>query len=119
MTSLQDQKSSTIKAVLNVDINLLLDQLSHTLIAVGNWINVFGYVRQPIPPCNSGVQPKPSKSNGRDIPIPSIYVEAVMLIPAGPVRVEEYERALIESREMETRHENISMTKSHRCNFDD
>ncbi|KAI1913848.1 hypothetical protein LOZ12_002069 [Ophidiomyces ophidiicola] len=84
------------KTTIDVKPNLLLGALKHTDIDVGNWINVIGYVRQqpPVPKENS------RKRTNEDA---QVYIEAVMIIPAGPIRIGEYEKIVAESRDVNRR----------------
>ncbi|WEW55361.1 hypothetical protein PRK78_000791 [Emydomyces testavorans] len=100
--SLSDQKcfDAISEATIDVDINLLLDSLSHADIDVGNWVNVLGYVRRSYPVSRLCFQAETPNKADLD---PTVYVEAVMIIPAGAIRLGEYERVLSESREVERR----------------
>ena len=65
----------------SVDINPVLATVTSEELRVGAWVNVLGYVRR------------------KD----AVYVEAVMLFPAGAVAVGEYERILQDSLGVERR----------------
>ncbi|EFW20131.1 hypothetical protein D8B26_003423 [Coccidioides posadasii str. Silveira] len=90
-------------ARIDVDVNLLLESLSHSDIDIGNWINVIGYVRPLSPAPSLVLQNEILKSGGGRKKPSSVYVEALMIIPAGGIRVGEYERVLSESREVDKR----------------
>lgn len=70
---------------MSVDINAVLETVTSEELRVGAWVNVLGYVRR-------------SKNAGE-----TIYVEAVMVFPAGAIALGEYERILYESMEVERR----------------
>lgn len=62
---------------------------------VGTWLNVLGYVRE---------SPQEEKQMPvTDSSLRSVYIEAIMIIPAGAVRVGEYERILQDVREINQR----------------
>jgi hypothetical protein len=67
----------------SVDIDAVLETVTSEELRVGAWVNVVGYVRRS------------TEQRG------SIYVEAVMLFPAGPIVLGEYERILHDSLEVE------------------
>ena len=76
------------------NIELLLNALASTDMQVGEWVNVMGYVDFPSdtkgrPHCEAG----PTTS----------HVQAVMLWPARSLKIGEYERALDERRQVDTR----------------
>lgn len=78
--------SSSGVSVNNVelDVRLLLDSLKRTDTAVGEWVNVVGYITDI----------------RRDREKIEVCVQAVMLWSAGAVRVEEYEMAVREREEL-------------------
>ncbi|KAB8071351.1 CST complex subunit Ten1 [Aspergillus leporis] len=65
---------------ISVDVNAVLETATADELRVGAWINVLGYVRR------AG---------------PSVYVEAVIIFPAGAIAIGEYERVLHDSLEVE------------------
>lgn len=67
---------------ISVDINAVLETVAADELRVGAWVNVLGYVRREGP---------------------SVYVEAVMMFPAGAIAVGEYERILHNSLEVDRR----------------
>jgi hypothetical protein len=80
-------------AVVDVDINLLLETVKAIDLQVGAWLNVLGYVRnRPFP----AVETSPFERK-------SIYVEAVMIWTAGAIRIGEYERVLRDCKEVDRR----------------
>lgn len=78
-----------------VDINAVLETVTSQELSVGAWVNVLGYVRRKR---RSDGDPALSESN----PNP-VYVEAVMVFPAGAVALGEYERILQEALGVERR----------------
>ncbi|KAL1962488.1 hypothetical protein VTN77DRAFT_9609 [Rasamsonia byssochlamydoides] len=88
--------TTTSTTTVPVDINLLLETVKAEDLQVGAWLNVLGYVRE-----NSS---KDDDSRNHDRASNSaIYVEAVMIVPAGPVNVGEYERILRDAQEVDRR----------------
>ncbi|KAL4896530.1 telomere capping, CST complex subunit-domain-containing protein [Aspergillus ambiguus] len=69
----------------SVDVDAVLERLTSEALCVGAWVNVVGYVRRPVH------QPD------------HVYIEAMMLFPAGPIVLDEYERILHDSLEAERR----------------
>ncbi|OJJ36654.1 hypothetical protein ASPWEDRAFT_50104 [Aspergillus wentii DTO 134E9] len=65
----------------SVDINALLETVTWEELRVGAWINVLGYVRR----------------------VQSLYVEAIMVFPAGAIALGEYERVLQDTQEVDRR----------------
>ncbi|KAL1961239.1 hypothetical protein VTO42DRAFT_3185 [Malbranchea cinnamomea] len=92
-----NQATSSVNAV-EVDVNLLLESLTHTEVQIGAWLNVFGYVREQVSPgfC-------PSSTSRGHIKANQVYVEAIMIIPAGAIRLGEYERVLQDAQEADRR----------------
>ncbi|PYH99284.1 hypothetical protein BO71DRAFT_394613 [Aspergillus ellipticus CBS 707.79] len=82
------RKASQEPPSVSVDINALLETVTSEELRVGAWVNVLGYVRRPAPAALASEV---------------LYVEALMLFPAGPVALGEYERILHESLEVERR----------------
>ncbi|EGD84625.1 hypothetical protein H112_08340 [Trichophyton rubrum D6] len=88
-----------------VDINLLLEDTDHTSIQIGAWLNIFGYIREEN---SDDYRRKERESTYRnsekgdristDRPV---YVQAVTILPAGPVRIGEYERILRDMQRVE------------------
>lgn len=70
---------------MSVDINAVLETVTSEELRVGAWVNVLGYVRR-------------SMTDGE-----TIYVEAVVVFPAGAIALGEYERILHDSMEVERR----------------
>lgn len=83
-------------AAVRVDINVLLESMKAEELRVGAWLNVLGYVREY-------QQEERQMMMINDPNFLSVYVEAVMIFPAGAVRVGEYERILQDSREIDRR----------------
>ncbi|PYI04865.1 hypothetical protein BO78DRAFT_430955 [Aspergillus sclerotiicarbonarius CBS 121057] len=71
----------------SVDINAVLATVTSEELRVGAWVNVLGYVRR-----------KDAVSESSPV-----YVEAVMVFPAGAVALGEYERILQDSLGVERR----------------
>lgn len=84
-----------------VDINATLETMRSEDLSVGAWLNVLGYVRhqrqvwqsQPPPKQRQRQQEPPQNEAGPTI-THSVYVDAVMVFPAGSVEIGEYERIL-------------------------
>ena len=100
-------RSKTAPSVVSVDINALLEDVTAEALRVGTWLNVVGYVREI-----ESVQPTSSFSstpedvirpNERPSKVPPrpVYVEAIMVFPAGAIALGEYERILRNSQDVE------------------
>lgn len=73
-----------------VDINLMLDSVSHEQTAVGSWLNVIGYVKVK--------RKKASKARAKDGADGGavswhVLVQGIMLWPTGPLDIQQYEKA--------------------------
>ncbi|KAL4761641.1 nuclear telomere cap complex subunit Ten1 [Aspergillus foveolatus] len=66
----------------SVDVNAVLETVTWEELCVGAWVNVIGYVRR-----------EPGQNLGGE-PSDSVYVDAVVVFPAGAVDLGEYERIL-------------------------
>ncbi|KAL4813226.1 CST complex subunit Ten1 [Aspergillus spinulosporus] len=66
----------------SVDVNAVLETVTWEELCVGAWVNVIGYVRR-----------EPGQ-NSKGEPSDSVYVDAVVVFPAGAVDLGEYERIL-------------------------
>ncbi|KAJ9297772.1 hypothetical protein DTO271G3_3993 [Paecilomyces variotii] len=82
-------------AAVRVDINVILENMKADYLRVGTWLNVLGYLRES--PQEEKQMPVTDSSTK------SVYIEAIMIIPAGAVRVGEYERILQDVREINQR----------------
>lgn len=65
-----------------MDVNAVLETVTWEELCVGAWVNVIGYVRRE------------SGQNLKGEPSDSVYVDAVVIFPAGAVDLGEYERIL-------------------------
>lgn len=79
-----------------VDINAVLETVTSEELSVGAWVNVLGYVRRNRRSDDDDSAVSQSNPN-------PVYVEAVMLFPAGAVALGEYERILQEALGVERR----------------
>lgn len=71
-----------------VDVNLLLETLSTSLMRIGEWVNVVGYVtKQESKLCHDG------KNVGR-----FTSVQAIIYWSAGAIKIDEYEEAVAETQ---------------------
>jgi hypothetical protein len=102
----QSLPSSNRRNVVEVDINLLLARLKYTDVQVGAWLNILGYVRHrsalELESELEKIGDKQRRRGGRE-PLPAIYIDAVMILSAGSIRVGEYERVLTDAQEAERR----------------
>ena len=79
-----------------VDINVYIESVKkHYNVQVGTWVNVFGYVREQT--SWQGNKQCGSKD------LPAVYVDAVMIIPAGTIDIGSYERILRDVQEVDRR----------------
>ena len=79
-----------------VDVNAILETMTWEELCVGAWINVIGYVRKS--PAAAWV--KEVASAHASMP-ESVHVDAVIVFPAGPIDLGEYEQILGDSQEVE------------------
>ncbi|KAJ5852058.1 uncharacterized protein N7529_011443 [Penicillium soppii] len=93
--------------VVSVDINALLEEVTAEALRVGTWLNVVGYVReiesvQPISSFSSTPEDvdQPNERPSTVSPRP-VYIEAIMIFPAGAIALGEYERILRNSQDVE------------------
>lgn len=89
----------------SVDINALVESLTSEVLRVGAWVNVVGYVRDagyPSLSLSKGEGLAGADAGASKMTRP-VYVEAVMVFPAGPVALGEYERVLREARNVDRR----------------
>ena len=92
-------RAKTEPPTISVDINALLESVTSEELCVGAWINVLGYVRNAnhLPPNGEAV------ASGAVSKTRAVYVEGIMIFPAGPVALGEYERILREARNVDRR----------------
>lgn len=74
-------RSSSLKAL--VDVKLLLGTLKSDETQIGQWVNVIGYVVSPV---RTKMKEAISESN--------VTVQAIVLWPSGPLKLDSYERCL-------------------------
>lgn len=79
---------STPSAIVSIEV--LLETRDHTLIEVGSWVNIIGYVRN-MPHSYDVTDSRESRR-----PKHSAFVEATMIWSAGTVKLEKYDAALTE-----------------------
>ncbi|KAJ5385198.1 Telomere length regulation/capping TEN1 [Penicillium concentricum] len=100
-------RSKIAPSSVSVDINALLEDLTAEELRVGTWLNVVGYVREsetvPRPSSFYSTPDDASRSSQRHSTVPPrpVYVEAIMVFPAGAIAIGEYERILCNSRRVE------------------
>lgn len=100
-------RSKSAPSSVSVDINALLEGLTAEDLRVGTWLNVIGYVRElePVPPPSS-FSSTPDNANQPSqrpstVPPRPVYIEAIMVFPAGAIALGEYERILRNSQHVE------------------
>ncbi|KAJ5736861.1 uncharacterized protein N7483_001986 [Penicillium malachiteum] len=105
-------RSKTEASSVSVDINAVLETLTAEDLRVGTWLNVLGYVRDSTTPEQSfsssdrGSQPSIAQSSPAQpmkIPPRPVYVDAIMVFPAGAIALGEYERILQNVQDVESR----------------
>ena len=106
-------RSKSEPSTVSVDINAVLESLKAEDLRVGTWLNVLGYVRDSIIPESSfsSSQADSQQSNSQTptsaIPIKvasrPVFIEAVMVFPAGAIALGEYERILRHVKDVESR----------------
>jgi len=93
-------------SVVSVDINALLEEVTAEALRVGTWLNVVGYVREiesAQPTCSFSSTPEDAnRPNERPSTVPPrpVYIEAIMVFPAGAIALGEYERILRNSQDV-------------------
>lgn len=71
-----------------VDVRLLLERLDAEKTAVGQWVNVIGYISaSPLKP--------PSKTRTSEQEALAVHIQALMLWSAGPLDIRRYELCLV------------------------
>lgn len=102
-------RNKTESSTVSVDVNAVLEDLTAEVLRVGSWVNVLGYVRDSASPAFSfsssqlDSQSSNGDSIGEKIPARPIYIDAVMVFPAGAIALGEYERILRTSQAVERR----------------
>lgn len=95
-----------------MDITAVVQNLTAEDLHVGTWLNVLGYVRDITPPeASFSSQPSSLQSNSQGSTTPPmkkvsprpVYVDAVMVFPAGAIALGEYERILRNVQDVESR----------------
>lgn len=77
----------------SVDVKLILETVDASLLRTGAWVNIIGYSRLTGPKSRRN---KAKTQQGSRVEIPSM--QAVLMWPAGALRVEDYEITLEEQR---------------------
>lgn len=98
-----------------VDINPVLENITSEELRVGAWLNVLGYVRDAHSPSTSfsssqlDAQSSQSSNDGsftkvqRTVASRPVYIDAVLVFPAGAIALGEYERILRNVQDVERR----------------
>lgn len=80
-------KTSEVTAV--VDVRLVLEKLDAEQTAIGQWVNIIGYIAaSPPDPAN--------KSRKHEMKAPIVHVQALVLWSAGPLNIDRYESCLLD-----------------------
>lgn len=105
-------RRKTEPSSVSVDINAVLENLTSEELRVGSWLNIMGYVRDttsPAPSLPSSQQDSQHSDEGPStavlvkVPPRPVYVDAVMVLPAGAIALGEYERILRNVQDVERR----------------
>lgn len=106
-------RSKSEPSTVSVDINAVLETLKAEDLRVGTWLNVLGYVRDSTIPESSfsSSQADSQQSNIQSLTsaVPfkvasrPVFIEAVMVFPAGAIALGEYERILRHVKDVESR----------------
>ncbi|KAJ5084447.1 hypothetical protein NUU61_009026 [Penicillium alfredii] len=104
-------RSKAEPSAVPVDINAVLEDLRADDLRVGSWLNVLGYVRELKPPSpsfsstpeDSKQTPETPQSTICKVQSRPVYVEAIMVFPAGAIALGEYERILRDLQAVERR----------------
>ncbi|KAF4760542.1 hypothetical protein N7455_002885 [Penicillium solitum] len=100
-------RSKIAPSSVSVDINALLEDLTAEELRVGTWLNVVGYIRESepaLPPSSFSSTPDDANQSSQRpsrVPPRVVYVEAIMVFPAGAIGIGEYERILCNSQHVE------------------
>ncbi|KAJ5774495.1 hypothetical protein N7457_009391 [Penicillium paradoxum] len=100
-------RSKVAPSSVSVDVNALLEDLTAEDLRVGAWLNVLGYVRESEPALPPSSFSSTAKDANRSSQRPStvfprpVYIEAIMVFPAGAIALGEYERILCNSQQVE------------------
>lgn len=86
-----------------VDINNVLESITAEDLQVGSWLNILGYIREESTPPASFTSSQEAACVPSKVPPRPVYVEAVMVFPAGAIALGEYERILRNSEDVELR----------------
>lgn len=76
-------RDSRVRAL--VDVGLLVNTLKSGETQIGEWINVIGYIQEPRQQKTSMLPPKPYLE---------IQIQAIVLWPSGPLKLDGYEKSL-------------------------
>lgn len=105
-------RSKSDPSTVAVDINVVLEDVTSEELRVGSWLNVLGYVRDSALPTSSIYSTQQSSqesseitttATSRTVPPRPVYVEAIMVFPAGAIELGEYERILRNALDVERR----------------
>lgn len=92
-------------ATVDVDISAVLETVTATDLSVGTWLNVLGYVRDEIRPLGYGQRQAQSRSKEDSR---AVYIDAILLFPAGAFEIGHYERVLRDYQEVDRRFRGLS-----------
>lgn len=109
----RDKDANTV----SVDINAVLEDVTSEQLRVGAWLNVLGYVRDAQSPSTSfsssqlDAQSQQSQQSNETpfakplntVPSRPVYIDAVLIFPAGAIALGEYERILRSEQDVERR----------------
>lgn len=79
-----------------VEITQVLENVKSIDLQAGSWLNVIGYVRRSLPSKNKRKQ----ADELRDMLLPQVVVQAILIWNAGALKHSDYERMLSHQQEM-------------------
>ncbi|EXJ85840.1 hypothetical protein A1O1_06209 [Capronia coronata CBS 617.96] len=77
-----------------IDVNLILESTPSSVLERGRWVNVIGYVQNAH---QGGRKRKATQLHNKDLPV---FVQAILMWDAGPLRIADYEATLEEQIQM-------------------
>ncbi|KAJ5908948.1 hypothetical protein N7495_001630 [Penicillium taxi] len=91
-------------SIVAVEIHAVIEDITAEELSVGSWLNVLGYVRDSITSTASFSSSQQTvNSISARVPPRPVYLEAVMVFPAGAIQLGEYERIIRNAQDIERR----------------
>ncbi|KAM3425249.1 hypothetical protein BST61_g7201 [Cercospora zeina] len=71
-------------------IDNVLEHVNNDLLQIGSWLNIVGYVQQPVKVASSASSQRPRRSTQRVTPL----VDVLMIWSAGAIKLDDYQSAV-------------------------